>query len=67
MRHPLYTGSLISSLAFLLRAYSPQYALLLGLGVCWFIPVKSQVEEDFLRVDPQYAEYMRTRWIPFLV
>jgi len=32
--------------------------------------VKSLVEEDFLRADPQYAAYMqrvRARWIPFLV
>lgn len=70
MRHPVYTGSLLTSIAFVLRAYSPQNALLLGLGVFWFIPVKSIVEENFLRADPQYAEYMRkvrTRWIPFLL
>jgi protein-S-isoprenylcysteine O-methyltransferase Ste14 len=45
-------------------------AFLLGLGAFWFIPVKSLVEEDFLRADPQYAAYMkrvRARWIPFLV
>lgn len=70
MRHPVYTGGLLTSLAFVLRAYSPENLLLIGLGVFWFIPVKSLVEEDFLRADPQYAEYMRTvraRWIPFLV
>jgi protein-S-isoprenylcysteine O-methyltransferase Ste14 len=70
MRHPVYTGGFLGSLAFLLRAYSPQNALLLGLGVFWFIPVKSMVEENFLRADPQYAEYMRrvrARWIPFLI
>jgi protein-S-isoprenylcysteine O-methyltransferase Ste14 len=70
MRHPVYTGGFLAALAFLLRAYSPQNALLLGLGVFWFIPVKSLVEEDFLRADPQYAEYMRrvrARWIPFVV
>jgi protein-S-isoprenylcysteine O-methyltransferase Ste14 len=53
-----------------LRAYSPLNALLLGLGVFWFIPVKSLVEEDFLRQDPQYADYMkrvRARWIPFVI
>ena len=58
MRHPVYTGGLLTSLAFVLRAYSPQNALLLGLGVFWFIPVKSMVEENFLRADPQYAAYM---------
>jgi protein-S-isoprenylcysteine O-methyltransferase Ste14 len=43
--------------------------LLLALGVFWFIPVKSMVEENFLRADPQYAGYMRrvrARWIPYL-
>jgi protein-S-isoprenylcysteine O-methyltransferase Ste14 len=70
MRHPVYTGGLLTSIAFLLRAYSPQNALLLGLGVFWFIPVKSIVEENFLRADPQYSGYMskvRARWIPFLL
>lgn len=70
MRHPVYAGGLVASLAFVLRAYSPQNALLLGLGVFWFIPIKSLVEENFLRADPQYAEYMRkvrARWIPFLL
>jgi protein-S-isoprenylcysteine O-methyltransferase Ste14 len=70
VRHPVYTGGLLTSLAFVLRAYSPQNALLLGLGVFWFIPVKSLVEEDFLRADSQYAAYMRkvrARWIPFVV
>jgi protein-S-isoprenylcysteine O-methyltransferase Ste14 len=38
--------------------------------VFWFIPIKSLVEEDFLRQDPQYATYMKTvraRWIPFVI
>lgn len=70
MRHPVYTGGFLTSLAFVLRAYSPQNLLLIALGVFWFIPVKSMVEENFLRADPQYAEYMRAvraRWIPFLL
>jgi protein-S-isoprenylcysteine O-methyltransferase Ste14 len=70
MRHPVYTGMLLTNIAFLLRAFSPLNALLLGLGAFWFIPVKSLVEEDFLRADPQYAEYMRrvrARWFPFLI
>ena len=44
--------------------------LLLGLGSFWFIPVKSLVEEDFLRSDGQYAAYMRrvlASWIPFVI
>ncbi len=70
MRHPIYTGVLFTHIAFVLRAFSPLNALLMGLGVFWFIPVKSLVEEDFLRADPQYAAYMqrvRARWIPFLI
>jgi len=70
MHHPVYTGGLLTNIAFLLRAFSPVNALLLGLGAFWFIPVKSLVEENFLRADPQYAEYMRkvrARWIPFVI
>jgi protein-S-isoprenylcysteine O-methyltransferase Ste14 len=70
MRHPVYTGGLLTNIAFLLSAFSPLNALLIALGAFWFIPVKSLVEEDFLRSDPQYAAYMkrvRARWIPFLV
>jgi len=70
MRHPVYTGVLLTSTAFVLRAYSPLNVLLMGLGVFWFIPVKSLVEENFLRHDPQYAAYMqkvRARWIPFVI
>jgi len=70
MRHPIYTGVLFTHIAFVLRAFSPLNALLMGLGVFWFIPVKSLVEEDFLRADPQYAAYMqrvRARWIPFVI
>ena len=70
MRHPVYTGGLLTSTAFLLRAYSPLNLMLLALGVFWFIPVKSVVEENFLRADPEYGQYMRTvraRWIPFLI
>ena len=70
MRHPVYTGILVSHTAFVLRAYSPLNLMLLGVGVLWFIPIKSLVEEDFLRGDPQYAAYMqrvRARWIPFVL
>jgi len=70
MRHPVYTGGLLTTVAFLLRAYSPQNALLMGFRILWFIPIKSLVEEDFLRADPRYAEYMkqvRARWIPYII
>lgn len=70
MRHPIYTGGLFLNTAFVLRAYSPRNALLLALGIFWFIPVKSLVEESFLRQDSQYAAYMKqvpARWIPFVI
>jgi protein-S-isoprenylcysteine O-methyltransferase Ste14 len=70
IRHPIYSGFLFVSIGFLLRAYSPLNALLVGFGLFWFIPVKSLVEEDFLREDPEYAAYMRkvrARWIPLVL
>ena len=70
VRHPVYTGVLFAHTAFVLRAYSPLNLLLLGMGVMWFIPIKSLVEEDFLRHDSQYAAYMqrvKARWIPFVI
>jgi protein-S-isoprenylcysteine O-methyltransferase Ste14 len=70
MRHPIYTGGLFLYTALTLRTYSPRNALLTAIGILWFIPIKSLVEENFLRADPQYAEYMRkvrARWIPFVI
>ena len=69
LRHPIYTGLFLGSLGVALRAYSPRNVLILGLGIGWFL-IKSIVEENFLRADPQYAAYLqrvRARWIPFLV
>ena len=66
----MYTGVLLAHTAFVLRAYSPLNLLLLGMGVLWFIPIKSLVEEHFLRHDSRYAAYMqrvRVRWIPFVI
>src|SRR5215831_18627006 len=40
MRHPVYTGVLVTHTAFVLRSFSPFNVLLMGLGVLWFIPVK---------------------------
>lgn len=70
MRHPVYTGGLLTTLAFLLRACSPLNAVLMGLRILWFIPIKSLVEEDFLRHDPEYVAYtqrVRARWIPYVI
>jgi protein-S-isoprenylcysteine O-methyltransferase Ste14 len=69
MRHPIYTGLFLGFLGVVLRAYSPRNVTVMGLGILWYM-IKSIVEEDFLRADPQYAAYLRTvraRWIPFLV
>jgi hypothetical protein len=64
------TGGLLTTLAFLLRAYSPQNAVFMSLRILWFIPIKSLMEKDFLPADPQYAAYMqrvRARWIPYFI
>lgn len=69
MRHPIYTGLFLGLLGLVLRAFSPRNALIVGLGILWFL-IKSVVEESFLRADPVYAAYLqrvRARWIPFLV
>jgi protein-S-isoprenylcysteine O-methyltransferase Ste14 len=69
VRHPIYTGIYISYLAAILRLYTPRNAALFVLGCFWFV-IKSLVEENFLKTDPQYAAYMhrvRARWIPFLI
>lgn len=68
MRHPIYTGLMLSYLAAALRIYSPRNATLFTIAVFWML-VKSFVEESFLREDAQYADYMtnvRARWIPFV-
>jgi protein-S-isoprenylcysteine O-methyltransferase Ste14 len=69
VRHPIYTGHFLASLGVALRAYSSRNVLILGLGILWFL-IKSIVEENFLRADPQYTAYLqrvRARWIPFVV
>jgi protein-S-isoprenylcysteine O-methyltransferase Ste14 len=69
VRHPIYTGLMLSFLAVALRIYSPRNITLLTLAGFWML-VKSFVEESFLRADPQYAAYMtqvRARWIPFVI
>lgn len=69
VRHPIYTAAFINYVALLLLRYSGGTAILVGLGISWFL-VKSVVEERFLRTDPEYAAYMasvRRRWIPGLL
>jgi protein-S-isoprenylcysteine O-methyltransferase Ste14 len=69
MRHPIYTGLFLGYVGLALRAFSLQNALILALGITWFV-IKSVVEEKFLSADPQYASYLqrvRARWIPFVL
>jgi protein-S-isoprenylcysteine O-methyltransferase Ste14 len=69
VRHPIYTAIFLLYLSFVARVYSPRNVLIAGLGIFWFV-VKSFVEEEFLRADPQYASYMqkvRARWVPFVL
>jgi protein-S-isoprenylcysteine O-methyltransferase Ste14 len=68
VRHPIYTGLLISYFSFALHMYSPRNVVLAVLGIGMFV-VKSFIEEGFLRSDPEYAEYLarvRWRWFPGL-
>ena len=61
-------GFLSPFLVLPLRTYTLRNVSILGLGVMW-LTIKSIVEENFLRADPQYAAYLqrvKSRWIPFL-
>jgi len=69
VRHPIYTGLLISYLSFMLRIYTPRNVMLALMG-CGLFVVKSFIEEGFLRQDTEYAKYLarvRCRWFPGLV
>jgi protein-S-isoprenylcysteine O-methyltransferase Ste14 len=69
VRHPIYTATFVNYVALLLLRYSRLTAILVALGILWFV-VKSLVEEHFLRADSEYAAYMarvRRRWIPGLL
>ena len=69
VRHPIYTGLIISYLGFTLRMFLP-LNLTMALIVIGMFVVKSFIEEGFLRVDPEYADYLarlRWRWFPGLV
>ncbi|MHB9074658.1 MAG: methyltransferase family protein [Desulfobaccales bacterium] len=69
VRHPIYTGIFISYTSFMLRAYSPVNVALALCGISFYL-IKSVIEERFLQVDPEYAEYLtkvRWRWFPGLV
>src|SRR5215471_1208965 len=66
VRHPIYAGGFLLIVAVMLRSYSPLNVALFSIGMILFM-IKSIVEENFLRTDPEYAAYMERvpwRWIP---
>ena len=66
VRHPIYTGTFISLLAFVLRAYSP-LNLTIAVALIASLMLRGLVEEHFLREDPAYAAYLAEvpwRWFP---
>jgi protein-S-isoprenylcysteine O-methyltransferase Ste14 len=66
VRHPIYTGTFVSLLAFVLRAFSILNLLLAAVLVA-LLMLRGVIEEHFLREDPGYAAYLREvrwRWLP---
>ena len=66
VRHPIYTATFISLLAFVLRAFSP-LNVLVGVALIALLMFRGVVEERFLQEDPAYAAYLaevRWRWLP---
>ena len=66
VRHPIYTGTFVSLLAFLLRSYSLLNLTMVVILIA-LLMIRGVVEERFLREDAQYAAYLqevRWRWFP---
>lgn len=66
VRHPIYTGTFVSLLAFVLRAFSV-LNLTMAVVLIALLMVRGVVEERFLREDASYAAYLqevRWRWFP---
>ena len=66
VRHPIYTGTFVSLLAFVLRSYS-MLNLTMAVILIALLMIRGVVEERFLREDPGYAAYLqevRWRWFP---
>src|SRR5260370_37116999 len=66
VRHPIYTGTFISLLAFLLRAFSVLNLALAAVLIA-LLMLRGVIEEHFLREDAGYAAYLqqvRWRWRP---
>jgi protein-S-isoprenylcysteine O-methyltransferase Ste14 len=69
MRHPIYTGIYFSHTALTLQNYSFVNAAIFATGAALFV-IKSFVEEDFLRQEPEFASYMSAvpwRWQPGII
>jgi protein-S-isoprenylcysteine O-methyltransferase Ste14 len=66
VRHPIYTGTFISLVAFVLRAFSP-LNMAIAVALIASLMLRGVVEEHFLREDPAYSVYLtevRWRWLP---
>lgn len=66
VRHPIYTGTFVSLLAFVLRAFSV-LNLTMAVVLIALLMLRGVVEERFLREDASYAAYLRQvrwRWFP---
>jgi len=66
VRHPIYTGTFVSLLAFVLRSYSVRN-LEMTVVLIALLMLRGVVEERFLREDAGYAAYLqevRWRWFP---
>lgn len=66
VRHPIYTGTFVSLLAFVLRAFSV-LNLTMAVVLIALLMLRGVVEERFLREDASYAAYLqevRWRWFP---
>jgi protein-S-isoprenylcysteine O-methyltransferase Ste14 len=66
VRHPIYTGTFVSLLAFVLRSYS-LFNLTMAVVLIALLMLRGVIEERFLREDPGYAAYLqkvRWRWFP---
>lgn len=69
VRHPIYTGVFLGMIGAQTRNFS-QPSAEIAVAIMSLFVIKSFVEENFLKKDPAYAEYMqvvRYRWIPGIV
>jgi protein-S-isoprenylcysteine O-methyltransferase Ste14 len=66
VRHPIYTGTFVSLLAFVLRAFSV-LNMTMAAALIASLMLRGVIEERFLREDSGYASYLqevRWRWFP---